>query len=158
MKTNSLVSLVTLAATAAVMNLSWAADGRISIPMEEGVPCPAGVGKDSGAWIESWMPPSSLDPLAGGCEGCTLSDTIVQTYCESRGTDCDGFWGMNESYKWTREKYIYQCGQPGQPGYGWYVECSTWVQEDCCDDGSEGLPPTSCTHEGAAACSARGDN
>jgi hypothetical protein len=154
MKTNTLVSIVSLASAAAAMNLSWAAEGHISIPSQDGQACEAGA--DSGDWIESWMPPPQpLDPEGGGCEDCTLSDTIVETYCESRGSDCDGLIGFNESYKWTREKYIYQCGTPGQPGYGWYVECSTWVQSNCCDDGSEGLPPTACTHSGAAACSSR---
>ncbi len=156
MKTNTLISIVSLASAAAAMNLSWTAEGRISIPSQNGQACE--VGMDSGEWIESWMPPPvPLDPLVGGCEDCTLSDTIVQYYCESRGTDCDGFLGMNESYKWSREKYIYQCGQPGQPGYGWFVECSTWVGAGCCDDGMEGLPPTTCTHSGAAACSTRNE-
>ncbi len=156
MKQNSLISIVTLASAAAIMNLSWAADGSYSIPNPDGQSCGSAVVADTGQWIESWMPPPApLDPESGGCDGCTLSDTIVEYYCESRGTDCDGLWGFDESYQWTREKYIYQCGTPGQPGYGWFVECSTWVADDCCDDGEEGLPPTTCTHQGAAACSSR---
>jgi hypothetical protein len=154
MKTHAL-TLSSLGALAALMNLSWAVDGRVSIPDREGQACE--VPSDSRDWIETWMP--AMSPLVEGCEGCTLSDTIVQTYCESRGSDCDGLFGINESYLWTREKYIYQCGQPGQPGYGWFVECSTWALDGCCDDGTEGLPPTGCTHSGAAHCSSRtGDN
>ncbi len=156
MNTNSLVSIVSLASAAAVMNLSWVAEGRISIPSKNGQACE--VGMDSGEWIESWMPPQGqLDPLAGGCEGCRLDDTVTQYYCESRGTDCDGLLGPNESYKWTRTKYIYECGTAGQPGYGWFVECSTWVGAGCCDDGFEGLPPAACDHYGASECSTRND-
>lgn len=159
MKKIPLITLVSLASLAALMNLSWAADGVVSIPTEQGAPCDPKEDTASDHWIESIVPPSSPDFMASGCEGCTLSDTIVQVYCESRGTDCDGLFGGDESYKWTREKLIYQCGTPGQPGYGWFIECTTWVQADCCDDGTEGLPPTSCTHQGAAACSTRtGDN
>lgn len=155
MRHKTLASIVTLASAAAAMNLSWAAEGHVSILGREGAPCDSATFSDTGAWIESFMPPPTpLDP-SSGCDDCTLSDTIVENYCESRGTDCDGLLGWNESYAWTREKYIYQCGQPGQPGYGWYVDCSTWVTNGCCDDGTTGLPPTTCTHSGASACSSR---
>lgn len=89
--------------------------------------------------------------LKKGCSDCVLSDTIMQTYCESRGTDCDGLFGWNESYAWQRSKFIYQC----PPNSGWFVSCSEWIRTDCCNDGQEGLPNPACSHPGASPCSTR---
>lgn len=94
-------------------------------------------------------------PLDVGCEDCELSQVIVQFYCQSQGTDCDGFPGINESYEWSREKHLYQCGTPGTPAYGWYIACTYWTQEECCNEGSSALPPTNCSYTGAAKCATR---
>jgi len=87
-----------------------------------------------------------------GCTDCMLSDTIPQTYCESRGTDCDGlFGGWDESYNWVRSKLIYQC----PPNNGFFVKCTPWIRAGCCDDGQEGLPNPACSYPGAGDCATR---
>jgi hypothetical protein len=93
--------------------------------------------------------------LAGNCNDCVLVDTIPEGYCESRGSDCDGLFGWNESYYWYREIKIYECGTPGQPGYGFFIECTIWDRDGCCDDGTTGLPPTNCAYQGADLCANR---
>jgi hypothetical protein len=162
MKNTSLPSIVILFAVAAFANVAWAPAG-VPAHAKRGAGCvasqtdldPYHAAENLGLKVNPNMAPQFFLVAATGCEGCELSDTIVETYCESRGTDCDGLLGWDESYEWVREKYLYQCGTPGQPGYGWFVQCSTWAMDGCCNNGDEGLPPTNCTHPGAAGCFTR---
>lgn len=90
--------------------------------------------------------------LTTGCEDCSLTQVNTQTYCESReSSDCDGTWGWNESYAWKREERLYQC----PPNNGWFVTCGLWQVDGCCNNGTPGLPPSTCAHQGAGACSLR---
>ena len=164
MNTNSLTSIVALATVAAASNIAPFIGQTVAPAGNMGQSCTVTaadknpmIGADKlGATFNPWMTPQTFDPMSGGCDGCQLSDTIVETYCESRAHyDCDGVLGWNESFNWTREKYIYQCGTPGQPDYGWYVDCSIWALDGCCNNGTPGLPPTSCGYQGASSCSNR---
>lgn len=101
----------------------------------------------------------NIVPLAGSTTGCTLclwSFSVVETYCQYLpGQDCDGLLGYNESTLWARSKDLYQCGTPGTPEYGWYVECGYWLKAGCCNNGDLPLPSTSCTYPGAKNCATR---
>jgi hypothetical protein len=94
------------------------------------------------------VPP--VNPAPRDCKrDCKWRDKQPEYHCESRGSDCDGFWGRNESYRWSRSKDIYDCG-----AFGWYVECSGWVRHGCCNNGVQALPPQECQHSGAKPCPA----
>lgn len=153
MKNNSILGVTVLALAALGMNISLAADNTAMIVDKAGETCP--VPTDPEPYLEPWMNSASF--MAGNCNDCVLVDTIPQGYCESRGTDCDGLLGWNESYYWYREIRIYECGTPGTPGYGFFIECTIWDRDGCCNEGSQGLPPTNCAYQGAGLCANRPD-
>jgi hypothetical protein len=143
---------ITVLALAAVgTNFALGTEKTVSVKTHEGAACVAA--KASQPYLKPWMNPKTY--LVGNCNDCTLVDTIPEGYCESRGTDCDGLFGWNESYYWYREKKIYECGTPGTPGYGFFIECTIWDRDGCCNDGTSGLPPTNCSYPGADLCSNR---
>jgi hypothetical protein len=150
MKNNSTLGVTVLALAAVGTNFAPLGGGA-KIEDRIGQACAAPSEREP--HLDPWMTDATF--LAGNCDDCVLVDTIPEGYCESRGTDCDGLFGWNESYYWYREKKIYECGTPGQPGYGFFIECTIWDRDGCCDDGTTGLPPTNCSYQGADLCANR---
>lgn len=160
MKLNSTFSVTVLAIAAGIMNMPWAQQGPMVVD-KSGTACTVGsptrasmetTGYDTSV-LKPWMTPAAY--FVGNCNDCVLVDTIPQGYCESRGMDCDGWLGWNESYFWYRDIKIYECGTPGTPGYGFFVDCTYWDQDGCCNNGTTGLPPTNCAYQGAGNCADR---
>lgn len=157
MKNKSILSVTALAVAASIMNVPWLAEAAPGVSDKSGIACsapspkPATAFQPNAPYLKPYMTLATY--MAGNCNDCDLVDTVPQGYCESRGTDCDGtFGGINESYFWYREIKIYQCGTPGVPGYGFFIECTNWDRDGCCDDGTVGVPPSTCAYQGAGLC------
>jgi hypothetical protein len=93
-------------------------------------------------------PPTPIPPVPDpGCANCKLAqDPIDDSYCMSKGTDCDNIFGPNESYLYERRKYLYRC-----PDGKHYVRCSGWGRTKCCSGGSAAPKPL-CVHKGHYQC------
>ena len=151
MNNQPIVTLITLAIATVTMNYAWHEERTATSSTLEGKPCFATDSQPT----DSWMPGLEVTQAQQmpGCLDCTQYAEFEEDYCESRGTDCDGFWWINESYYWERVKRLYEC-QDGE-NTNLYVDCTYWDENGCCNNGSTGVPPTDCSHNGTAACAAR---
>jgi hypothetical protein len=91
--------------------------------------------------------PTPIPPLPDkGCANCEFLYDDIESYCMSKGEDCDGWFGWNESYLYERRMEFFVC-----PDGNRYVNCSEWGQTKCCNAGSA-APRPRCLYEGHITC------
>jgi hypothetical protein len=93
-------------------------------------------------------PPTPIPPVPDhGCANCKLAELPIEdSYCKSKGHDCDNIFGPNESFQYDRRKYLFLC-----PDGKRYVYCSAWGLTRCCNEGSAAPKPL-CVHKGHYRC------